>query len=806
MQAETMIDVPVADNIRDGAWDFGYRVLGPIFAEYLFNLDLHIAYFRRQGDPRILFVSRAGIRLRSLYGTWLKANERSEPDGCDTFFVSRIACLKGTWRTNPAGFATLLAREFNGGLIRDVARALYGDQAHGAAANLSHIALDGPVDQFSDFLWGPSEPADALRWHLDQQSGRFARYAASVIGDARSAVLVDSGWQGTSQRILAGWRPDIDWWGLYFGRMGQPLGDRRDWDRVVGLCFEHDRFDPSRPRSAITLHRHLIEGMLEPDAPSVESYVEGDDGSIVPVGADGLLADTPTRETAPLFDGVRTWLRDMPNARRPSSVLRASAPAETTLARVLAFPTAPEVAMLSLPPRSADMGRTFSVPILHEARERSDGDTPESRIADALWTQGAVALEYPPELARKRLALTFDTPADPDRIGYADVKPLRPTADVAAVAVITRTRDRPMFLRRALESVFRQDFDDYLHVVVCDGGDISEVREVIETSGADLRRIMLIDNVRNRGMEAASNIAIRHCQSEFIVIHDDDDSWEPGFLSASVGFLREDRHRGYGGVITGTWYVSEEVTPGGIVVHNRYPYNDWIEQVPLTEMACNNMFAPIAFTYRRSVYDSLGGYDESFPVLGDWDFNLRFLLASDIGVIRHKLASYHHRDVGAVRLFGNSLYEQRAKHAEYHAILRNKYIRMTSGQFSGLAGPLIAASSIYGELRSAVRLTLDTLRGSGGTVVAATGGAAVLEASADERWVMLTRLFGDYVPGAGTTDSALIVPSPPDFDDDAYLRENPDVAAAILRGEPLTAFGHFFAYGRTEGRRRPRRG
>jgi len=797
--------MPATGRVCDGdaAWRFGYEVLGPVFSEYLFSLDLHIACVTAGGDSRVLFVSRAGVRIRQLYRAWLAAQGRAEPNGSEYFFISRIACMKGTWRSDPGGFVALLGREFAGSPMRDAVAALYGDQRRDGSIDLGHSALEGGMDGFAAFLWGGSQPAEALRWHLDQQSSRYDRYVDSVLGPVRTAVLVDSGWQGTSQRILADWRPDISWWGLYFGRLGQEATDRRHWDRVVGLYLERDGFDPAHPRSAIGLHRHLVESVLEPRAASIESYVDNEHGEAIPFGAEALLADDPSRDDAPLFDGIRAWVGNAERPPRPSDVLRAGVPAETRLARALAFPNRDDVAALALPPRSADMGRTFAVPVMHPPHARFEEDNAEARIAEALWTQGAIVAEYPAELSHKRLALTFDRPLVPGAIGYEPLPFPHAKADAAAVAVITRTLDRPLFLDRALRSVAAQDFHDYVHVVVCDGGDIEEVRNVIEASGADLRRIILVDNVRNRGMEAASNIAIGQSRSDFIVIHDDDDTWAPGFLSAAVAYLRDRRNQGYGGVITGTWYISEEVTPGGIVVHGRHPYNDWIEQVPLTEMACNNMFAPIAFMYRRSVYDALGGYDESFPVLGDWDFNLRFLLASDIGVIRDKLANYHHRDVGNVRLYGNSVYEQRAKHAEYHAILRNKYIRMQSGQFSGLAGPLIAASSIYGELRSGVLQILHALERNGHGP--AGGGTMMLEASADERWVMLTRLMTDYASGGQSGGGALVVPAPPDFDENAYLQENPDVAAAIARGEQFTAFGHYFAYGRPEGRRRPRR-
>ncbi len=40
----------------------------------------------------------------------------------------------------------------------------------------------------------------------------------------------------------------------------------------------------------------------------------------------------------------------------------------------------------------------------------------------------------------------------------------------ARVTVITRTKDRPLMLRRCMESVLGQSFPDWLHVIVNDGG------------------------------------------------------------------------------------------------------------------------------------------------------------------------------------------------------------------------------------------------------------------------------------------------------------------------------------------------
>jgi hypothetical protein len=44
---------------------------------------------------------------------------------------------------------------------------------------------------------------------------------------------------------------------------------------------------------------------------------------------------------------------------------------------------------------------------------------------------------------------------------------------------------------------------------------------------------------------------------------------------------------------------------------------------------------------------------------------------------------------------------------------------------------------------------------------------------------------------------------PPDFDDDAYLARNPDVADVVEQGKMSCGFEHYYRFGRQEGRQRP---
>jgi hypothetical protein len=258
-------------------------------------------------------------------------------------------------------------------------------------------------------------------------------------------------------------------------------------------------------------------------------------------------------------------------------------------------------------------------------------------------------------------------------------------------------------------------------------------------------------------MEAASNFAIAAADSEYVVIHDDDDSWEPEFLEKAVAFLESPRGARYVGVVTNTWHVSEEVRPDKIEVFERKPFGTDILNVSLMEMAISNTFAPICFLFRRSVYDEVGGFDPSLPVLGDWDFNLKVLAHGDIGVVPDRLANYHHRDRGGPGLFANSVIGGVSKHAEYDAVVRNRFVRRMSesGSATGLA-VLVNLGQTLNQLRSS-SYRIEQRAGAPGrwSQSASSDGSGQpspeLLRLLDDRWLaltVLTRQLGEGGAGA----------------------------------------------------------
>lgn len=386
------------------------------------------------------------------------------------------------------------------------------------------------------------------------------------------------------------------------------------------------------------------------------------------------------------------------------------------------------------------------------------------------------------------------------------------------VAVVTRTKDRGVLFRRAAQSVALQTFNDFCWVVVNDGGDPAAVEAVVGETDLSQLSVQIVHNDRSLGMEAASNIGIRQVQSEFVVIHDDDDSWDPTFLEKTVNFLRNQSRNLYSGVVTYSTYVSEEMRGEEVVHLGEKPYQHKLQEVGLEAVIERNLFPPISFLFRRSVWERVGGYDETLPVLGDWLFNMEFLLFGDIGVLPEPLAYYHHRDsgVGAAPEYRNTVVGQLALHQQYTSIVRNRFMRgnlnqsavslrlamqtQTSEALSSLQQPrhAVAAPPSFEQLRRPdidLAWTIASLNAelANQRMSFFSKNRKLPPLSPNATWSvvlpMLRKLDCDITP-------------PPDFDEVAYLQSNPDVASEVSAGNQKSGFVHYLLHGQHEGRTR----
>lgn len=278
------------------------------------------------------------------------------------------------------------------------------------------------------------------------------------------------------------------------------------------------------------------------------------------------------------------------------------------------------------------------------------------------------------------------------------------------VSVITRTRNRPLLLQRARDSVLGQvDPPSWEWIVVNDAGDPLPVREVLQPALARFpRQVTVLDLAESKGMEHASNSAIRRASGEFLAIHDDDDSWDPAFLREMTAALDTPHLRDHGGLVCHSIRVLEQVSNDAIHILGREPFNTWLTRITPWELLGQNAFPPISFLFRRQLWHQLGGFDESLPVLGDWEFNLRMILRAPIGILPRPLALYHHRTGPTGNDLANSITAGHGRHRTWETRLRQRWHRTPPAENLPHFGKLsaIAASMRAGRGRLDALLSL----------------------------------------------------------------------------------------------------
>ncbi|MCZ7891831.1 glycosyltransferase [Agrobacterium salinitolerans] len=255
------------------------------------------------------------------------------------------------------------------------------------------------------------------------------------------------------------------------------------------------------------------------------------------------------------------------------------------------------------------------------------------------------------------------------------------------VGIVTRTKDRAVLLRRALESVKNQTYEDWRLVVVNDGGQAESVDWLVGQIFEGDARVSVLHHEVSKGMEAASNAGLATLNTEYAVIHDDDDSWAPEFLASMTSTIarRQKTFPSIKGIVCRINTVFETVVGNEIIIERVEPFRSWHSDnldeglLSVQKMLVRNQFPPIAFMFNLPSAREIGLFEESLPVLGDWDFHSRFLLKHDVWVVPEFLSFYHHR-VSSTGALGNTVHAGADRHRLYNQKIRNDLIRKVAGQ------------------------------------------------------------------------------------------------------------------------------
>lgn len=198
-----------------------------------------------------------------------------------------------------------------------------------------------------------------------------------------------------------------------------------------------------------------------------------------------------------------------------------------------------------------------------------------------------------------------------------------------AVSVIIPTYNRDALLRRAIESVLNQSFDDF-EVLVVDGAGSESTLELVRSYGDG--RLRYVPQI-GKGIANARNLGVLKARGEFIAFLDDDDRWREDKLELQVETFRE-LPGDYGLIYTAfTYYYLERDRVLGIK-HPRASGDVY------RHMLRDNITGTSTIMVRRECFRRAGLFRESFPTCEDWDMWLRMSKICRFGAIDEPLVDY----------------------------------------------------------------------------------------------------------------------------------------------------------------------
>ena len=207
--------------------------------------------------------------------------------------------------------------------------------------------------------------------------------------------------------------------------------------------------------------------------------------------------------------------------------------------------------------------------------------------------------------------------------------------EVKVSAIIT-TYERTDMLRRAIESVDNQTYDD-LELILVDANDdesySEQVGEIADTFSKDSNlEVKLIQNNDSTGVSSDRNKGLENAKGEYVAFLDDDDEWKPDKIEKCAEFV----HRNKFDLI----FTATEIWDGEDKIDTvRYSGNEvTLEE----ELKSDVVGSPSKVFARRETLNSIGGFDEDFFDAEDWELWIRYLQqGNEIGYLDEPLTVYN---------------------------------------------------------------------------------------------------------------------------------------------------------------------
>jgi hypothetical protein len=197
--------------------------------------------------------------------------------------------------------------------------------------------------------------------------------------------------------------------------------------------------------------------------------------------------------------------------------------------------------------------------------------------------------------------------------------------DMPKISVIVPNYNHARFLRKRIESILGQTFQDF-QLILLDDCSTDESRKILSEYAGEPRVEMEFNGANSGSPFKQWNKGVRMARGEYIWIAESDDYADERFLERLAAELDNEPEAGFAYCRSwrvteddrvdgfGDWYldlVDPEQWKADFCVDGREKFPGYFAQSCVVPNASAALF-------RAAVYEQIGGADESFRVCGDW--------------------------------------------------------------------------------------------------------------------------------------------------------------------------------------------
>jgi Flp pilus assembly protein TadD len=195
------------------------------------------------------------------------------------------------------------------------------------------------------------------------------------------------------------------------------------------------------------------------------------------------------------------------------------------------------------------------------------------------------------------------------------------------ITAIVSTYNSERFMHGCLQNLLSQGLGERLEIIVIDAASEQDEKAIVEAFQKHHSNIVYHRTAQKETIYASWNRAARMARGRFLINSNTDDRHLPGALLVKMQAL--DRTPDAGLVYADLWITDVENDVFDPAHVNRYQRQSYPAFTPLTGLTGSN-FSPHPM-WRKSAHDTLGYFDDTYTVAGDYDFF--FKIATDLGAV-----------------------------------------------------------------------------------------------------------------------------------------------------------------------------